>query len=186
MTNPLLPYIPLFTTAGALAGVIFTLVWNGRRERRNLRIARTDEYRRETRVAIAELLAAAAHFQTSATTMGHVSNWTGQGFERATALKDELERCRLELRTKVGIALLLVQADEIRDGVFDMDRHFRGACDGIHRLAEAFWGTSPEDIAPAERDTATALEAFAEAVFRVHERSIRCLRPTVFEEAVVR
>jgi hypothetical protein len=141
-----------------------------------------DAYRRESREAVSAVLAAGAHFQQAATTMGSVSNWITLDYPQASALKAELDDTRQKLRETVGVALLLVQDDDVRTALYALDEQFQEVVEGFHRLMAAFWGKREADVVAAEFDISHRLDGLGEALFGVHERSISALRPTVFDE----
>lgn len=170
-------YGPLIAALIALAGVVATLLINGRQDRTHDRNSREDEYRKDARAAVSAVLTAAAEFQRHGRVLSEQWRWIRMGEPRATKLSDATELAMKDLQQKLIAASVLASEPELQRALDRVQGALDEAASVVHEAVNTFWEGTPSEISSATREKAWM--QYAECCGSLAAVTLTLLSPTV-------
>lgn len=170
---------PMIAATIALIGAMIALVVNGRREERRSRLAREDDYRREQRQALAEVLTAAQTYRREAEFLGTMDSWLSSDYSRATAMKDRVDQAMGELLNRLTVARLIVHGLALQNALDASFVAFQNSSKAIQPIVDAFFSGRPEEMANAMAQLDRWWPSFSEEMAQLHALALSELKPTI-------
>jgi hypothetical protein len=176
-------YGPLLAAAVALLGVLVTLHVNGKRDKERYRgqrrddetryrSQREDDYRREQRIAIADIAVVSQDFRRECGMLVNRDQWPGH--------RDLFEAATAALLNKLTVAMLLIHDQVLQKALDGVLTSWKSVGDSVDEVEGAFFNQQPgrqEAVASLE----AALLRFDAETDILYTAALERLKPTVVE-----
>lgn len=170
---------PMIAATIALLGAMIALAVGGRREERRNRISREDDYRREQRQALADVLVAAQIYRREAEFLGRVESWVSSDYSRATDMKDRVDQAMGEVLNKLTVARLIVHGATMQDTLDNAFVGWQRTSVHIQPIVDAFFAGRHKEMVEEIAALDAAWPAFSDAMGALQSVALSELKPTI-------
>lgn len=175
-------FTPLAGGVLALIGALVTLFVTGRREIRRSRLEREDDYRREQRLALADVMRAAHAYRQDAGNVGMTDYLLESGDEQAALLNHRAEDVGNALLNQLTVAKLVIHESSLQAALDAVFAQWALTRSSVEDVMTAFWARDSELVKAKGQLLENGWPKFAETVEDLQNRALEELRPTIVSD----